>query len=135
VERLFDPRFALGYCMGLIVGEGSFSGDKQHPVLVVGLHAADPQPLLDLQSVFGGTIYGPYEHNGRVFRRWHLRGWQLLEALPYFDRWLPPSRKREQYEAWKIKYARYLARLTLFHVGKGPRLVAPRQKPAHLPVL
>ena len=94
--------------MGLIVGEGSFSGDVRQPSLIVSLHVSDPLPLADLRSVFGGVIYGPYVHNGRHHRNWVLRGWQLQEALPYFDRRLPRSRKREQYEAWRLKWATYL---------------------------
>jgi hypothetical protein len=50
-------------------------------------------------------------HDGRHYRMWILRGWQLLEALPYFDRWLPESRKREQYDAWRARYAAFFIRL------------------------
>jgi hypothetical protein len=91
--------------MGLIVGEGSFTGDREMPWLAVRLHARDPQPLLDLKSVFGGRINGPYYNNGRHSRVWMLRGWHLVEALPFFDRWLPPSHKRQQYEAWRARWA------------------------------
>jgi hypothetical protein len=101
----------LAYCMGVIVGEGCFSGDRTAPALVLALHVDDPQPLLDLRSVFGGSIYGPYVHNGRHFRKWILRSWQLAEALPYIERWLPPSRKREQYIAWRARFADYFERL------------------------
>lgn len=96
--------------MGLIVGEGSFTGDVWHPMLVVGLHSRDPLPLTDLKSVFGGSIYGPF-HRRSDQLRWVLGGWQLQEALPYFDLWLPPSHKRVQYEMWKRKWARYFQRL------------------------
>ena len=107
--------------MGLIVGEGSFSGDLRQPSLCVALHASDPLPLADLRSVFGGVIYGPYVHDGRHRCNWLLRGWQLQEALAYFDRWLPPSRKRRQYDAWRLKWAsyfatdRYVSRRTVTH--------------------
>jgi len=113
VKEPYTPTHEIAYCMGLIVGEGSFISDSV-PTLVVGLQVADPQPLLDLQSVFGGTIYGPYIHNGRHFRRWVLRAWQLEEALPYLERWLPPSRKREQYEAWRERWAAYFTRVGEF---------------------
>jgi hypothetical protein len=43
----------------------------------------------------------------RQVRRWVLLGWELQDALPYLDRWLPPSRKRLQYEDWKLKWAGY----------------------------
>jgi hypothetical protein len=37
------------------------------------------------------------------------------EALPYFERWLPPSRKREQFTAWRDRYAVYFERREKFH--------------------
>jgi hypothetical protein len=107
MEPPYTPTHEIAYCMGLIVGEGCFSGGPEAPVLVVGLHASDPQPLLDLRSVFGGILYGPYTYGIRHVRKWVLRGWELEEALPYFDKWLPPSRKREQYEVWKQKWRAY----------------------------
>ena len=91
--------------MGLIVGEGCFSGSGSSPALIVALHASDPLPLHDLRSMFGGKVYGPYVYGIREKRAWVLRGWQLAEALPYFDRWLPPSRKREQYDVWRERHA------------------------------
>ncbi len=110
VQEPYTPSHAIAYCMGLIVGEGCFSGDRNHPSLVVGLHERDPQPLLDLQSVFGGRIYGPYHHTPDSWiRRWDLSSWQLYEALPYFDQWLPPSHKRDQYKAWRLRWADYFA--------------------------
>ncbi|SRR5260370_41563747 len=93
--------FDIGYCMDLIVGEGSFTGDKNAPSLAVKLHASDPLPLLKLQETFGGSIDGPYCHQGRVYRIWQLRGPELIRALPLLDRYLPDSKKRYQYVAWK----------------------------------
>jgi len=111
--------------MGLIVGEGSFTGGRHtSPHLAVRLHECDPQPLEDLRSVLGGKIYGPYLHDGRRYRMWLLRGWQLAEALPYFDDWLPSSHKREQYEIWRAKYARTFQRWSnlgfTFYKTRGP---------------
>lgn len=117
VKEPYTPTHEIAYCIGLIVGEGCFSGDKQCPSLTVTLHASDPQPLLDLRSVFGGVIYGPYVHNGRHHQNWLLRGWQLEEALPFFDLWLPPSRKREQYEAWREKWADYFDQIRDVPIG------------------
>jgi hypothetical protein len=119
MRHLFEPRCEIAYCMGLIVGEGSFTGDRTNPWLAVKLHARDPQPLQTLRGVFGGVIYGPYVHNGRHAIVWYLRGWQLVEALPYFDRWLPPSHKRVQYEAWLLRYAKAFARNPMFHDLRG----------------
>jgi hypothetical protein len=93
-----------GYVMGLIVGEGAFTGDDHKPALGVKLHASDPLPLQALEQYFGGKINGPYCHQGRVYRIWLLRGAELVRALPIFDAYLPDSRKREQYLVWKAKW-------------------------------
>lgn len=96
--------FDIGYAMGLIVGEGSFTGDRRAACLSVRLHADDPLPLEHLWSLFGGRIYGPYEYGIRRSWAWMLRGDDLWDALPMlFDR-LPPSRKRRQLEAWAVRY-------------------------------
>ena len=117
----------IAYCMGLIVGEGSFTGDKHAPALQVRLHESDPQPLLDLKSVFGGTIYGPYVHDGRHSLFWKLTGWQLAEALPYMDRWLPPSRKRRQFDEWRERWNDYFVRLDYVSRFSMPRPPVPTE--------
>ena len=99
--------FQLGYLMGLIAGEGSFTTG---PRLSMTLHVNDPQPLLDLRARFGGTIYGPYtthQANGATSAvcQWVLRGRALWEALPILTRHLPPSHKKDQYTAWMLKHA------------------------------
>jgi hypothetical protein len=81
--------------MGLIVGEGCFSGDLEACILAVALHASDPEPLPDVRSVFGGIIYGPYTYGIRHVIRWSLGGWDLQEALPYF-RPVPPAKSQAQ---------------------------------------
>jgi hypothetical protein len=52
VKEPYTASHEIAYCMGLIVGEGSFTGDKLQPALQVRLHGSDPEPLLDLQRVF-----------------------------------------------------------------------------------
>lgn len=102
--------FDLGYAMGLIVGEGSFTGDRVAPALSVRLHELDPQPLRFRRRTLGGRIYGPYHHDGRHYRLYHLRGVDLRERIPLFLYHLPPSRKRLQFVEWAIRY-RLLARV------------------------
>jgi hypothetical protein len=116
----YTPTHEIAFCMGLIVGEGCFSGDLEQPSLEVRLHASDPLPLEDLRSVFGGLLNGPYTYGIRQSRVWTLRGWELEEALPFIDRWLPPSRKRQQYEAWKLKWAAFF---------EHQRRIRPRDRP------
>ena len=96
--------FTLGYLMGLLVGEGSFSSDGRTPALSVRLHARDPQPLAWLERTLGGRVYGPYQSQGRHYSVWHLRGATLRRALPLLERYLPPSHKREQFLAWRAAH-------------------------------
>ena len=97
--------FDIGFLMGLVVGEGCFSGGGSWgPCLVIVLHERDPEPLIRVQRLLGGKIYGPYQHNGRHFRRYVLRGSALRSAIPLFEWRLPPSYKRTQFEDWEIEW-------------------------------
>ena len=123
-------RFLVGYLMGLIVGEGSFSGDRKNACLAVKLHEEDPLPLVALQKAFGGKLNGPYRYTqpDGVERRsmvWQLRGKRLFPLLPLIHKHLPQSRKREQFEVWLVKYrlSRIVAgQLTLWN-AENPRKV------------
>ena len=96
--------FDLGYAMGLIVGEGSFSGDRRQPVLAVKLHERDPAPLLFLLRALGGKVYGPYHHECRRFYVYFLRGPDLRRAIPLFLHHLPQSWKRHQFLEWGVRW-------------------------------
>src|SRR5215207_3513470 len=87
----FDPvrEFDIGYIMGLVVGEGSFTADRRQPYLQVKLHVRDPFPLRHLADRLGGRVYGPYRHQTRhyytwLLRTWLLRGPALRAAIPIF---------------------------------------------------
>ena len=96
--------------MGLIVGEGSFTGDRQQPSLEIRMHRRDLAPLENVQRLLGGRIFGPYSHGGRNLYVYMLRGQQLKEALPILQEHLPASWKRVQYDSWRQKYADHLDR-------------------------
>ena len=96
--------------MGLIVGEGSFTGDRQQPSLEVKLHRRDVEPLEHLQRILGGRIFGPYTHGGRNSFAYMLRGRELRGALPLIQTHLPSSWKRVQFEGWRAKYAEFFDR-------------------------
>ena len=102
--------FDVGFAMGLIVAEGSFTGDRRQPSLEIKLHRRDIEPLEQLQRVMGGRIFGPYAHGGRNLYAYMLRGRELKDAMPLLQRHLPPSWKRVQFEAWRTKYADYFDR-------------------------
>ena len=96
--------FTIGYIMGLVVGEGSFTGDARTPTLSIKLHRDDPQPLVLVNRALGGRIYGPYEHTGRRFWLYHLRGVALERSIMLFDEYLPRSKKRRQFLEWARFY-------------------------------
>ena len=58
--------------------------------------------------MFGGRVYGPYAHQGRRYYLYVLRGLELQAAVPVFDRYLPSSYRREQYERWRATYFSHL---------------------------
>jgi len=105
--------FEIGYVMGLIVGEGSFTADRKQPYLQLKLHARDPFPLRFLADRLGGKVYGPYDHGGRNYFIWLLRGPDLRRAVPLFRDYLPESWKREQFEGWLERHREFLARDTV----------------------
>ena len=102
--------FDLGYAMGLIVGEGSFTGDTKQPSLEIRMHRRDLEPLECVQRLLGGRIFGPYTHGGRNLYVYMLRGQQLKDALPILQEHLPRSWKRIQFETWRSRYNEFLER-------------------------
>jgi hypothetical protein len=102
--------FALGYALGLVAGEGSFTGDRQQPSLEIRTHRRDIEPLEDVRRVLGGRIFGPYSHSGRQLYVYMLRGRELKDALPVIEEHLPSSWKRVQFDAWRAKYREYFDR-------------------------
>lgn len=102
--------FDIGYIMGLVVGEGSFSADRKQPFLQVRFHARDPFPLRQLAEQLGGRVYGPYRHQTRHYFTWLLRGPELKAAIPLFRDHLPESWKREQFERWLEQHQQFFVR-------------------------
>jgi hypothetical protein len=119
-------QFGLGYAMGLIVGEGSFTGDRQQPSLELKVHRRDVEPLEHLQKTLGGRIFGPYSHGGRNSYAYMLRGSELRKALPMIQEHLPRSWKRVQFDEWRAKYAGFFERAEPSHdlLARVERLMA-----------
>lgn len=106
LERVGASRltmFEVGYITGLIVGEGSFTEDGKQPHLAVKLQVTDPTPIQFLKEKLGGKVY-QHNHGGRHYWLWLLRGRDLRASISLFDRWLPESRKRQQFSTWKEKH-------------------------------
>jgi len=100
--------FEKGFVIGLIVGEGSFTGDKRQPSLDIRMGSNDPAPIMFLQRNFGGAVYhyvrAAKDGRTRDFYDYHLRGGELKRSIQFFDEHLVESRKREQFEDWLDKY-------------------------------
>lgn len=107
--RSEPSEFEIGYLMGLAVGEGSFTGGEKEPCFAIKLQTGDPEPLEDAQNLLGGVIFGPYLHEGRHYRYLLVRGNDLERALPLFERFLPTSRKRRQFEQWLERWSSYFS--------------------------
>lgn len=100
-------QFDIGYIVGLAVGEGSFTGDK-YGRFCMKLHFEDPKPLEFLVKKLGGRLYGPYNHGSRHYRHYQIQNKEFRtrpELIEFFDKYLPPSKKREQFLRWREKYS------------------------------
>lgn len=96
--------FDLGYALGIIAGEGSFTGDRRQPALSVKMHERDRRPLEHLQLVFGGRIFGPYAHGDRRYYIYLLRGPELRASIATLVERMPACHKRDQLLAWVDKH-------------------------------
>ncbi|HET7728032.1 MAG TPA: hypothetical protein VFK54_11990 [Candidatus Limnocylindrales bacterium] len=76
-----DPR-AIGFFLGLMVGEGHFGGDGRQPQLTLRMHTRHAALFAWLERTFpGGRVYGPYHHGGRSYYQWMVRGRYLRDVV------------------------------------------------------
>jgi len=74
--------FSLGFLLGVLVGEGHFGGDGRQPQVTLRMHIKHEKLFRWLEgAVPGGKLYGPYNHGGRKYFQWMIRGTCLSEAL------------------------------------------------------
>ncbi len=74
--------FSLGLLIGLLVGEGHFGGDGRQPQVTLRMHVKHEQLFRWLeQTVPEGKLYGPYNHGGRAYYQWMVRGPYLRDTL------------------------------------------------------
>lgn len=89
MSSALDP-FAVGFLLGLLVGEGHFGGDGRQPQITLRMHTRHEQLFRWLQATFPESrLYGPYEHGGRSYFQWMVRGAPLRsQLLPLlFEHW------------------------------------------------
>ena len=80
-----DHSFAAGLLVGLLVGEGHFGGDGRQPHVTLRMHTRH-RAIFDwlVENVSVGRLYGPYNHSGRSYYQWMVRGPALREQLAPF---------------------------------------------------
>lgn len=76
-----DP-VALGFFIGLLVGEGHFGGDGRQPQVTLRMHVRHEATFRWIERTFpGGRLYGPYYHGGRSYFQWMARGNYLRNVV------------------------------------------------------
>lgn len=106
-----DP-FELGFLIGVLVGEGSFGGDGRQPAITVRMHTRHETLFHRLTEIVPGSrLYGPYEHSGRSYYQWLVRGPALRRLVPVLDRTLTArldGHAHQRYRRMRRDYARQL---------------------------
>lgn len=102
--------FERGLLLGILIGEGHFGGDGKQPQITVRMHTKH-QRLFEtlLRMCPDSRLYGPYDHGGRSYYQWMMRGQPLREQLvPLLDS-LPLEQTDayafERYQDMKQRYS------------------------------
>lgn len=75
-------QFSMGFLLGLLIGEGHFGGDGRQPQITLRMHVKHEKLFHWLeQKIPQGKLYGPYNHGGREYFQWMIRGPYLRESL------------------------------------------------------
>lgn len=76
-----DP-LAVGFLIGLLVGEAHFGGDGRQAQVTLRMHVRHEATFRWIQHTFpGGRLYGPYQHGGRSYFQWMARGAYLRDQV------------------------------------------------------
>jgi len=120
--------FEDGFLVGLLVGEGHFGGDGRQPQITLRMHVKHDVLFRWLERSFpGGRLYGPYEHGGRRYYQWMVRGPYLRDVvLPLLERRLTPTLDAYAYDRLAAMRATYAKQLG--HQPPAP-LDEPREEP------
>jgi len=73
---------AVGFLLGLLVGEGHFGGDGRQPQVTLRMHVRHEETFEWLRRTYpGSALYGPYHHGGRSYYQWSARGRYLRDVI------------------------------------------------------
>lgn len=74
--------YSLGVLIGLLIGEGHFGGDGVRAHVTLRMHVRHERVFRWLtDTIPGSRLYGPYDHGGRRYYQWMVRGRALHEGL------------------------------------------------------
>ncbi len=95
--------------MGVLLGEGHFGGDGKVAHVTLRMHTDHENLFRWLETKCPwGRLYGPYDHSGRRYFQWMVRGSALRDHLvPILDRRLDStlsSKVHERYLDMKHRY-------------------------------
>jgi hypothetical protein len=107
--------FERGLLLGVLIGEGSFGGDGRQPQVTLRMHVRHEALFRWLvERVPGSRLYGPYDHGGREYFQWMVRGRPLVdELLPVLERELHADldgHASSRLAEMRARYAGYIAR-------------------------
>lgn len=102
-----------GVLVGLLLGEGHFGGDGRQPQVTLRMHVRHEALFRWLERTFpGGKVYGPYNHDGRQYYQWMVRGTYLRDhVLPVLRDHLNPELDEHVHARLQRMIERYGARL------------------------
>lgn len=103
--------YEVGVLVGVLIGEGSFGGDGRQASITVRMHIRHEALFRFLDNlVTGSRLYGPYNHSGREYYQWIVRGAALKRLLPLLDERIVPeldAHAASRYEDMKAQYRLY----------------------------
>ncbi len=113
--------YELGVLVGLLIGEGHFGGDNRQPQITLRKHVRHVALFRWLERTFpGGRVYGPYDHGGRRYYQWMLRGPHLRDLFPLLKARITPDLDAYAYERFEQMQIRYAVQLGLPAPASAP---------------
>jgi hypothetical protein len=121
--------YELGVLVGLLIGEGHFGGDSRQPQITLRMHVRHAAMFRWLERTFpGGRLYGPYDHGGRRYYQWMVRGVNLRELVTVLRERINPELDEYASERFVKMLSRYPGQLGISPdapVSAGPASVRP----------
>jgi hypothetical protein len=117
--RETEDDLAIGFLLGLLVGEGHFGGDGRQPQVTLRMHVRHQETFEWLRRNYpGSALYGPYHHGGRSYFQWSVRGRYLR------DHFVPlVERHRALLDAYTA--ARFDAMCERYRIDRSPSSESP----------